>query len=348
MELLERYLQAVRTYLPMSQQEDILQELRENLRGQIEDRESALGRPLNEDELAEILKKHGHPLLVATRYRQSRHLIGSTLFPFYWLVMKIILAIVGFGYAVSVLVMIAQGKLFFEVLGALLNYVGAVLPTFAIVTIVFAVLDIGNSKFRLLERATKATNENFNPRMLPMLRSASDLPDAKPISRFKTAFELFFSAAFLLWWVRVNPIRKLALFVALGPVGLADKIPFQLGPVWNIIYWPVISLSLVAIVQQIVTLIYPDRIKVYSVMKLITNGGSALILYLVTRVNDILVIAPGVSDPWKFAETVRIINMTLHYTLLFSALMALLECFKQMRRLVRVRSGTATAGSTMI
>jgi hypothetical protein len=348
MELLERYLQAVRTYLPMSQQEDILQELRENLRGQIEDRESALGRPLNEDELAEILKKHGHPLLVATRYRQSRHLIGSTLFPFYWLVMKIILAIVGFGYAVSVLVMIAQGKLFFEVLGALLSYVGAVLPTFAIVTIVFAVLDIGNSKFRLLERATKATNENFNPRMLPMLRSASDLPDAKPISRFKTAFELFFSAAFLLWWVRVNPIRKLALFVALGPVGLADKIPFQLGPVWNIIYWPVISLSLVAIVQQIVTLIYPDRIKVYSVMKLITNGGSALILYLVTRVNDILVIAPGVSDPWKFAETVRIINMTLHYTLLFSALMALLECFKQMRRLVRVRSGTATAGSTMI
>jgi hypothetical protein len=348
MELLERYLQAVRTYLPMSQQEDILQELRENLRGQIEDRESALGRPLNEDELAEILKKHGHPLLVATRYRQSRHLIGSTLFPFYWLVMKIILAIVGFGYAVSVLVMIAQGKLFFEVLGALLSYVGAVLPTFAIVTIVFAVLDISNSKFRLLERATKATNENFNPRMLPMLRPASDLPDAKPISRFKTAFELFFTAAFLLWWVRVNPIRKLALFVALGPVGLADKIPFQLGPVWNIIYWPVISLSLVAIVQQIVTLIYPDRIKFYSVMKLITNGGSALILYLVTRVNDILVITPGVSDPWKFAETLRIINMTLHYTLLFSALMALVECFKQMRRLVRVRSGTATAGSTMI
>src|SRR2546427_9699173 len=98
MKLLGIYLQGVRTYLPMSQQEDILKELRENLRGQIEDREPALGRALNEDELAEILKKHGHPLLVATRYRQSRHLIGSTLFPFYWLVMKIILAM-GFGHA---------------------------------------------------------------------------------------------------------------------------------------------------------------------------------------------------------------------------------------------------------
>src|SRR5882762_1141881 len=300
MDLLERYLQAVRTHLPIRQQDDILKELRENLRGQIEDRESALGRALNEDELAEILKKHGHPLLVAARYRQTRHLIGSTLFPFYWFVMKIILAIVGFGYAVSVLVLIAEGKPFLEVLGALLRYVGAVLPTFAIVTIVFAVLDIGNSKFRLLERAIKAMNKKFDPCTLPMLRSASDFPDAKPISRFKTAFELFFSAAFLLWWMRVSPIRKLALFVVLGPGGLADKIPFQLGPVRNIIYWPVIFLSLVSIVQQIGTLIYPDRLKFYSVMKLIANGGSVPILLLVTRVNDILAIAPGVSDPWKF------------------------------------------------
>ena len=348
MELLERYLQAVRTYLPKSQQEDILKELRENLRGQIEDRESALGRALNEEGMAEILKKHGHPLLVATRYRQSRHLIGSTLFPFYWLVMKIILAVVGFGYAVSVLVLVAQGKPFFEVLGALLSYVGAVLPTFAVVTIVFAVLDIGNSKFRLLERATKATNEQFNPRTLPMLRPASDFPDGKPISRFKTAFELFFSAAFLLWWVRVNPIRKLALFMALGPAGLANKIPFQLGPAWNILYWPVIFLTLVAIVQQIATLIYPDRIRFYSTMKLITSGGSAVMLYLVTRVNDILVIAPGVSDPWEFAEALRIINTALHYTLLFSAVMALVECFQQIRRLVRVRRSAAPAASTSV
>ncbi len=264
MELLERYLQAVRTYLPMSQQEDILKELRENLRGEIEDRESALGRLLNEDELAEILKKHGHPLLVATRYRQSRHLIGSTLFPFYWLVMKINLAIVGFGYAVGVLVLIAQGKPIHEIFGAIFSYIGAVLPMFAIVTIVFAILDIGNSKFHLLEKATEEANKKFDPHRLPGLRPASDFPDAKPISRFKTAFELFFSAAFLLWWVRVNPIRKLALFVVLGPVGLSDKIPFQLGPVWNIIYWPVIFLSLVSIVQQIVTLMYPDRIKFYS------------------------------------------------------------------------------------
>src|SRR5260370_16692936 len=106
MDLLERYLQAVRTYLPTSQQEDILKELGENLRAQMEDKETELGRPLSEDELAEILKKHGHPLLVATRYRQSRHLIGSALFPFYSLPMKIILPLHGFLFAFGVLVLI--------------------------------------------------------------------------------------------------------------------------------------------------------------------------------------------------------------------------------------------------
>jgi hypothetical protein len=348
MDLLERYLQAVRTYLPIRQQEDILKELRENLRAQIEDKESESGRPLNEDELAAILKKHGHPLFVATRYRQTRHLIGATLFPFYWFVMKIILAIVGFGYAVSALVLIAQVKPIHEVLGAIFSYIGAVLPTFAWVTIAFAVLDIGNGKFHLLETVTSECNKKFDPRTLPELRPVSDSPDSKPIPRFKTAFELFFSAAFLLWWIRVGPIRKLALFVVLGPVGLADKVPFQLGPVWDTVYWPVILLSLVSIAQQIVTLIHPDRIKFFSVMRLITNGGSVVVLYLLTRASEVLVLVPGIADAAKFAEPLRIANLTLHYTLIFTAMITLVECYKSVRRLLGLRSNAATAASTMV
>jgi len=79
------------------------------------------------------------------------------------------------------------------------SYVGAVLPTFAIVTIVFAVLDIANSKFRLLERGDQGNERELQPAHTADAAAASDFPDGKPISRFKTAFELFFSAAFLLW-----------------------------------------------------------------------------------------------------------------------------------------------------
>jgi hypothetical protein len=64
MDLLDRYLRAVRTHLPASQQDDILKELKENLRAQMEDKEAELRRPLDEDEVAAILKKHSHPIFV--------------------------------------------------------------------------------------------------------------------------------------------------------------------------------------------------------------------------------------------------------------------------------------------
>jgi len=346
MDLLRRYLQAVGTYLPKSQQDDILKELGENLRSQMEDKEAELGRPLNEDEVAAILKKHGHPMFVAAHYRQTRHLIGSTLFPVYWFVMKIILGIVGFGYSVSALVLIAQGKGILEVLGTIFSYAGAVLPTFAWVTIIFAMLDIGNNKFHLLEKVTRDSNDKFDPRTLPALRPASDSPDSKPIPRHKTAVELFFSVAFLLWWIRVSPIRKLALFMALGPVGLADKIPFQLGPVWETVYWAVILLTLVAVVQQIAILIHPDRIKFYRAMRVISSGGSVIVLYLLSRADGIFMLTPGVADAAKFAETLRIVNITLHYTMFFTAIMTALECFKQIRLLFRGRRHARIAVSS--
>jgi hypothetical protein len=348
MDLLERYLQAVRTCLPRRQQDDILKELGENLRAQMDDQESELGRPLNEDELAAILKKHGHPLFVATRYRQTRHLIGSTLFPVYWFAMKIMLAILGFGYAVGVLVLIVQGKPVLEVLGAIFRYAGAVLPTFAWVTIIFAVLDIGNDKFRLLEKITKDSNDKFDPRTLPALRPISDSPDSKPIPRFKTAFELFFSAAFLLWWIRVGPIRRLALFMTLGPAGLGDKIPFQLGLVWHTLFVPVILLSLAAIAQQIVTLIHPEWLKFYSVARLVTNGSSLIFFYFLLRGGELLALAPGIADASKFSEPLKIVNITLHYSLLLAAFITAFECMTMVRRLMRMGRTTATAASTTV
>ena len=90
MELLDRYLQAVRFFLPRrGDQDDIIRELSENLRSQMEDREEELGRPLTNDERADILRRHGHPMLVAGRYRSHQHLIGSAFFPIYIFALKL-------------------------------------------------------------------------------------------------------------------------------------------------------------------------------------------------------------------------------------------------------------------
>ena len=239
--------------------------------------------------------------------------------------------------------MVAEGKYFLEVLGALLSYLGAVLPTFAWVTIIFAVLDIGNTKFRLLEKITSESNDQFDPRKLPALRRSSDSPDAKPIPRPMTLFELFFSVAFLLWWIRVTPIRRLALFMTLGPAGLADKVPFQLGPVWHALFVPVVLLSLAAIGQQIVTLIYPHWVKFYCAARLIPNASSVVLLYVLIRAGDLLVLVPGVQDPSNLAEPLRIVNLVFHYSLVLAAAITIFECLKMVRKLIRVRYNPAAA-----
>jgi hypothetical protein len=70
-ELLDRYVYSVRTLLPSDQMDDIAAEIRSNLESLVEDRSTQLGRALSPDELSAILKQHGHPMVVAGRYRDQ-------------------------------------------------------------------------------------------------------------------------------------------------------------------------------------------------------------------------------------------------------------------------------------
>ena len=61
MEMIERYLQAVKFALPQAEREDIVKELRDSILSQIEEKEATLGRPLAEDEQAELLEETRQP-----------------------------------------------------------------------------------------------------------------------------------------------------------------------------------------------------------------------------------------------------------------------------------------------
>ncbi len=91
-DLIDRYLQAVRFWLPKTnRQEDLLAELGEDLRSQIDDKETELGHPLDKAEMAAILKRCGSPMMVAGRLGPQRQLIGPALFPIYEFVLKMVL-----------------------------------------------------------------------------------------------------------------------------------------------------------------------------------------------------------------------------------------------------------------
>ena len=77
MELLTSYLNAVRRYLPRRHRDDIIAELSEELRLQMEARQAELGRELRDTEQMAILKVHGDPMTLWRAGTLHRHPCGS-------------------------------------------------------------------------------------------------------------------------------------------------------------------------------------------------------------------------------------------------------------------------------
>jgi hypothetical protein len=94
MGVLSNYVAAVKHHLPLKMREDVGEELHSTLSDSIEAMEDATGRPLSNEEIGDLLKRRGHPLLVASAYRGDRSLVGAQLFPVYVRVLKAALMIV--------------------------------------------------------------------------------------------------------------------------------------------------------------------------------------------------------------------------------------------------------------
>jgi hypothetical protein len=155
MELLDRYLQAVRFWLPKAQQQDIIAELSSDLHSQIEDRETELGRPLNEAELEAILKKSGNPILVASSYRPPTQLIGPALFPIYQFVLKVVLLWIllpVFLFIVGPSIVLTSAHRTLAMLQTFGDWVRAEIFAAAIITIVFAVLERTQARLKLVDK----------------------------------------------------------------------------------------------------------------------------------------------------------------------------------------------------
>jgi hypothetical protein len=83
MNIVTRYVDAVKRYLPSEQRDDIGDEILSILEGQIEDHAEMNDRPMSPEEEKDMLKSLGHPLKVAAEYGEHKTLISETLWPIY-------------------------------------------------------------------------------------------------------------------------------------------------------------------------------------------------------------------------------------------------------------------------
>ncbi|MFZ6766315.1 hypothetical protein ACO0LM_04455 [Undibacterium sp. Di26W] len=83
MNLLQKYIQAVKQELPAQQREDIGRELQANILDQLDAIHEQTGREATQDEVAAILEKLGHPARVAAGYAPEMPLVSAELMPVY-------------------------------------------------------------------------------------------------------------------------------------------------------------------------------------------------------------------------------------------------------------------------
>ncbi len=100
MELIERYIDALKKRLPEEKREGAENEVRNLIRERL-DRLST-GQEPTEKEVEEVLQEMGDPLVLAQKYHpQKKYLIGPDFFDTYFLVLKIVAAAVFFGLSLA-------------------------------------------------------------------------------------------------------------------------------------------------------------------------------------------------------------------------------------------------------
>jgi hypothetical protein len=301
MELLDRYLHALKTYLPAQQQRDIVAELSDNILSDVEEQEALLGRPLNRAEEVAVLKKYGHPLLAAGRYAPHQYLIGPTLYPYYWFALKILTGFLVLGNVAVAIVSGFMSRNPAGVAGGLFgNIVSSVVFGIGVVTIAFAVLERWQVKIRFLEK--------WDPAALPAVSSI----EAERVPLTESIFGLIFGALFLLYWLAVPPFDRIAVS--------DDGVTLRLAPIWRQFYLPIMFLIVIGLAQNAVNLVRPHWMRFRQVARIVTDVTVIVIAYLILRSGALVqIIVDATGDLSMHADKAAMLSKFIAYGIAVTA-----------------------------
>lgn|SRR5579859_436773 len=302
MELLDRYLEAVKQQLPRKQQDDIIKELSANIRERIDVMESSRGRPLNDTELEALLKEYGNPVLLAASYQPRRDFISS-VFPFFWRTARLVLSITGLIYLLVIASLAVSGH---PVLRLLWICAVTLLAELGWMVIVFFLLD----RFHLLDR--------WQPRALPPLKTK--------VHRAPTTAGLIFSAAFCFCGLLAVKVP----FLVFGPF-------FRFAPIWHQLYLQLTLFVLLSLWVQGVVLFRPQATRLLWFGHLLIGlAGLALSGALLFHAEELFVPTPSEWSNWIGAIAIGNV-IAIYMGLLIAAvcfgIQVLLMLVREIRRL---------------
>jgi hypothetical protein len=310
--LVDHYLLQLRSLLPASSREDVAAELGDSIRTSVAERERELGRPLSEDELADVLKGYGHPLLVAGRYLPMQELISARMFPLYWYVLQAVVIVI------AVITGILAGIAFLT--GArtgmqvIFDGFWFALAVSACVTIAFACIDRGSARIKIFE--------NFDPRKFKLGVLGVRAAPLSPISRSDTVFEIATLVIFVAWWVGWVD------FVSVVGSGVPIEFTARLEP----FYLPLLALALVDLVRLAVDFVYPYRTWPRVLIRLVINLAWLAAFVLAFRTEGLLT-AVGADVSARALEIAQnVFEITLAVLALVTAALVATDAVRLVRR----------------
>jgi hypothetical protein len=321
MELLDRYLNAVRFWLPAAQQDDIIDELGDDIRSQIEERESALGHRLDDAGLSALLKERGHPMVMASRYLPQRSLIGPVLYPAYLLVLRIVVLWV----LVPVFVLIVEPVMVLTVANPAVasiqnawNLAMAAVFSVGVITVVFAAL----------ERRPVRELEKWDPQQLTPLAKAKSPADAARIPRATAIAELVFGI------ICTGACLQAGWYLAGFNL---DVVRVVLGPIWRTVYWLTLVWCVAGMPLGWTGLVWPSRIRMRAVIRLAIDALSLISIGILANAGTLLTLTSSKLSASSLADATHWTNLGVHIFLGAAAIITFIDMAQEVSRFLRAR-----------
>lgn len=336
MDLVDSYVKAVAKALPEEQREDIIGELSEDIRSEMEDRQAALGRVLTEDEQESLLKQRGNPWLLAARYRQDqrsvafgRQIIGPVLYPFYVKVLSFNLGLTFLIVGVIFTALQVGGQ------RTSFNYLVSIcllqfFIQFGVVTLIFSVVEQ-----HLTKHPDRWHVKGMGGKFQLDLQIERDIyarigSHTREVSRFESVSIIVASVVALVWWSAVQSHP----FLVFGPAAAF----LNLAPIWHQIYFPILVLTDLEIVRAIINLVRPDWMQFRAIFRVILQAGGLAVACFAIKAGSWVTVANPLADAAEtYSKVAHIVNQCLLYVFLGAAILSAVMIIFRITELIRWR-----------
>jgi hypothetical protein len=325
MELLDRYLQAVKKHLPWQRQDDILAELRANLESQLDEKLEELGRPLTPAEADAWIQQLGSPVQMASHYQPQQYLIGPAIYPVYLYVLRIasMWALAIYTLVATITLVLGSSISGEAVAQAAFRLPSIVIQVAAWVTLVFAGLEFIAARYPGKCPPIAGLYGKWSPSELPRLEPARRPGEKRP-SYAQAVTEVIFGFVVLAWLVLV-PRHPFLMF---GPgMAILHGSPFRLNPSLLTFYWWIVGLNALQLAWRCIDLLrgawqHPGPLP-RIVAKLFGAIPLVLLAYL-PRSAYVLLRHPE-TDMSRYAQTVDATNRGIHACLQVLCVIVILQ-----------------------